>query len=117
MNAVDEMGKRTGKEYSIMKDGVVIPATLTEWENYRGLPLEESGRHIAQDKVGDYLVSTVFMGYNHNYFEGPPLWFETMIFDENEKDCGMDRYETLEEAKLGHQRMIEKTKTLSEQTK
>jgi hypothetical protein len=40
-----------------------------------------------QTDLGDYFVSTVFLGLNHQRsLDGPPLWFETMVFGpEHEK--------------------------------
>lgn len=51
-------------------------------------------------------ISTVFLGIDHNYFGGPPLLFETMIFG-GEHDGYQERYSTLEQAEEGHQRAIE----------
>ena len=53
-------------------------------------------------------VSTVFLGLNHQYGQGPPLIFETMIFgDRNLVEQYCDRYSTLEEAKAGHAVAVE----------
>ena len=35
---------------------------------------------VGLDKFGAFCVSTVFLGLNHQYGDGPPLIFETMIF-------------------------------------
>lgn len=55
-------------------------------------------------------ISTVWLGLDHSFGDGPPLIFETMVFPSNgdlsEED--MDRYSTREEALVGHQRMVEK---------
>ena len=63
----------------------------------------EADRIVAQDKQLDVMVSTVFLGLDHNYGDGPPLIFETMIFG-GPLDQWQDRYSTEEEAKLGHER-------------
>lgn len=54
--------------------------------------------------VGEYTVSTVWLGLDHNLFKGNPLIFETMIFykDRNSLDY-QERYSTEEEALLGHE--------------
>lgn len=52
------------------------------------------------------LVSTVFLGMDHNHFSSPPLLFETMIFG-GPWDEEQWRYPTWEEAEAGHQRAIE----------
>ncbi len=56
-----------------------------------------------------YFVSTVWLGLNHNYAEGRPLIFETMVFSSKTSfnEIDMDRYSTEEEAKEGHRRMVE----------
>ena len=37
---------------------------------------------VKQEQIGDYLVSTVFLGFDHAHFGGPPLLFETMVFSD-----------------------------------
>jgi len=68
-------------------------------------------------KNGD--VSTVFLGLNHQFREGPPLVFETMVFG-GSLDGEMDRYSTWKEAEKGHKAMVEKVAkedTMNEITK
>ncbi len=50
------------------------------------------------------LVSTIFLGLNHNWGPGSPLIFETMVFG-GKHDQEMDRYSTWEEAEEGHKKM------------
>jgi hypothetical protein len=53
-----------------------------------------------------YSVSTVFLGMDHNWGDGDPLLFETLVFlacGETEK---MDRYSTWAQAKAGHERIV-----------
>lgn len=53
------------------------------------------------------LVSTVWLGINHNFMpDGPPLIFETLVFG-GPCDQEMDRYTTQEEALEGHVRMVQ----------
>lgn len=57
-----------------------IPCTLAEWADNRA-SLE---KRQVDWKVIDrrYIVSTVFLGIDHNYNDdGPPLIFETMVFN------------------------------------
>lgn len=59
-------------------------------------------------KQGDYIVSTVFLGLDHG-FGDTPLWFETMIYKDENKGHFLDyqeRYETYEEAVKGHEQAI-----------
>ena len=51
-------------------------------------------------------VSTVHLVFDHQYSDGPPLIFETMVFGIAD-DNPQWRYSTEEEAKLGHQKVVE----------
>lgn len=67
---------------------------------------QKSDRHVAQDVVGDALVSTVFLGIDRRHFGGgAPLLFETMIFG-GPHDQWHDRYDTREAALEGHKRAV-----------
>jgi len=55
-------------------------------------------------------VSTVWLGLDHSFGSGPPLIFETMVF-QNRSDMGdldCERYSTEAEAIAGHERMCAK---------
>lgn len=59
---------------------------------------------LVQEDVGNAWVSTVFLGLDHNWGEGPPLVFETMVFrDGNGDDC--QRYSTWLQAMEGHRKV------------
>jgi hypothetical protein len=51
-------------------------------------------------------VSTVHMVFDHQWTDGPPLIFETMVFGIADY-APQWRYSTEEEARLGHQRVVE----------
>jgi len=81
----------------------------------------EDYRRVAEDTVGPYWVSTVWLGINHNYGpHGPPLIFQTMIFpwDEATKrpkkmsELCMWRYATEGEASYAHKRIVEHLREL-----
>lgn len=48
-------------------------------------------------------VSTVYLGLDHGWGDGPPLIYETMIFG-GAADQWQDRYTTREQAVAGHRR-------------
>lgn len=50
-------------------------------------------------------VSTVFLSVDHQWGEGPPVLFETMIFGGPHADW-TDRYSTWDEAVAGHERVV-----------
>lgn len=55
-----------------------------------------------------YFVSTVDLGINHNLFaEEPPLYYETMIFeDDSRQDMYCNRYTSKEEALKSHEALV-----------
>jgi hypothetical protein len=77
------------------------PVTLVEWA-------ENGIEQIARDERDGILVSTVHLGLNHQYGDGPPLIFETMIFwpDGDDHDEYQERYSTREEALEGHKTAV-----------
>lgn len=50
-------------------------------------------------------VSTVFLGIDHNYGDGPPILFETMTF-RNGQGHDQRRYCSREEAIEGHEEIV-----------
>lgn len=77
------------------------PMELMEWSK----KVEDAEyRIVGYCNIGPYRISTCWMGLDYNFFGGPPLIFETMIFEGNK--CSFDyqeRYTTLEQAIKGHQ--------------
>jgi len=56
-------------------------------------------------------VSTVFLGLDHNFSDhGPPIVFETMIFEGVYDQKGQWRYATWDEAIKGHERTVKMVK-------
>lgn len=82
----------------------VVPATMEET-----MPMFEDigARTIARNEVGAICVSTVFLVIDHNFGDGPPLVFETMIFG---GPCDQEqwRYATYDEAEAGHRAAVER---------
>lgn len=61
-----------------------IPISMDEWSK----TLAEQGNRVARSKVTDaadpsvsFDVSTVWLGLDHGHQDGPPVIFETMVFD------------------------------------
>ena len=75
-----------------------------------------SCQHVKEDflrlKCGNTVrVSTICLPFDHNYFTGKPLIFETMIFsDIKEYDCKERRASTLDEARIIHNDWINEIK-------
>lgn len=53
--------------------------TFREWGMLGELGVEY--RVVKQEYVGDYWISTVWLGLDHNMGGGPPMIFETMVFN------------------------------------
>ncbi len=90
----------------ILKGKVPVPVEdLMVWAK----DMEEGTRIVKQTKLpGDVLVSTVFLGIDHNWYDiGPPILFETMIFGGKHSDY-QKRYTTWDDAEKGHQEVLDK---------
>ena len=78
--------------------------------------LNPTYKRVAETTLPNGLwISTVWMGLDHNWGAGPPLIFETMVFENGDMgaDLNMARYATEEEAIKGHEEMVEWAKTWS----
>lgn len=73
-----------------------------EWGKLFG---DLSYKTVARTERGDILISTVWLGLDHNWGDGPPLIFETMIFGGPE-DEWCQRYPTEAEALEGHETAV-----------
>jgi len=111
-------------KHYILKNREIIEVSLLEWGKY--LQSRTEDRVVKHDVVykpfsRPYRVSTVFLGIDHQYGDGPTLLFETMIFvgeipeelgkDERLRafdDIFCDRYSTYEEAEKGHETALNK---------
>ena len=89
------------------KDGTPIPDTLIWARKLEDIDYKRIAQTILPDGK---LVSTVWLGLNHNYGSGPPLIFETMVFEAGRGGGEVDteRYSTLAEAQDGHHEMVRK---------
>jgi hypothetical protein len=59
-------------------------------------------KQVARDTFGQTLVSTVFLGIDHNHYGGEPILFETMIFG-GKHDGYQTRCSTWDEAIEQHE--------------
>lgn len=79
------------------------PIEMLEWAE---LFEDDSYKRVALDEIGDVQVSTVWLGLDHNWADGPPIIFETMVFGGDMDQC-MQRYSTKEAALQGHQLLVD----------
>jgi len=119
---IEELAEQLAPELRhavLTEDGEVQPCDFMTWAYW--LEADQGGqrqRIVAQEDLPHgYRISTIFIGLNHSYFKGPPLWFETMVFEPPTNvpspitgkiyklgpEVFQDRYTTLEEARSGHE--------------
>jgi hypothetical protein len=79
---------------------------LESIQEYGKLHQDEDYKIVAKTTVGQYEVSTVWLGMNHQYDEGPPLIFETMIFGGDRDGELWNRYPTETHAIVGHDQAV-----------
>lgn len=60
---------------------------------------------VAQTHIAETFISTVFLHVNHQFVNGPPILFETMVF-EWPLDGMRRRYRTWWEAIAGHDQIV-----------
>lgn len=92
------------KYYILQDKKAVVCPDLTKWAKQ----FSQADRAVQKTVFpNDTRVSTVFLGLDHRFGEGPPLLFETMVFG-GPLDGEMDRYETWEDAVEGHKTMADR---------
>lgn len=105
--------------YYILDEQIVKPVeTLEEWATAR-YDEDEEGKLtrtkdwiVKQETIHGKFISTVFLGMDHGWGEGPPIVFETMVFSKEGDgiEDSVCRYSTWEEAEAGHAKAVELVK-------
>ena len=112
----NEMRNGPSGRYILNDEGDPEPCEdLLTWARFME---NQDARRIALDTVGEVMVSTVFLGLDHNFanFRHAPdhaLLFETMVFN-GPLDQEQDRYHTRLEALIGHAEMLARVLNESE---
>jgi hypothetical protein len=115
---VDGLCSACGKsdDYPAIGKFILVGRTPVRCENLIGwarwFEKSRKKRIVAQERVGRFRVSTVFLALDHNFsLKGPPVLFETMVFPLTSlQDVDCDRYSTWEEAEKGHRAMVERVR-------
>lgn len=89
----------------ILVDKKIKTVDLMTWAKW----FETADRHIGNDHIGDVRVSTVFLGIDHNFGDGEPLLFETMIFGGKHNEY-QDRCSTYDQAVRMHEKAVKLVK-------
>ena len=83
---------------------------LAEFKEYhiwrRALPEHTAlGFQLEADDINGNLVSTVYLGMDHGFGDGPPVLWETMMFNDSGRPGLQERYTSRQEAQAGHERI------------
>lgn len=100
------------------KGDAIVERDLLTWARWFE---DAKNRVLCRTKVGKYDVSTVFLGLDYQFGDGPPVLWETMVFSRRKStmkfmekpikyhknlDEYTRRYHTRDEAEKGHQEVI-----------
>jgi hypothetical protein len=88
-------------QYVLIGQTPVLEPDLLKWSIW----MADADRIVFQTEVPGGLVSTVFLGLDHQWGKGPPLLFETMIFRDGET-CECERCSTWLQAEAQHLRVV-----------
>lgn len=95
--------------------------TVREWSEWYEAASKDGreARRVASTETATMWVSTVFLGINHQFGDGPPILFETMIFTREEypkefegkitwhrDDLDTIRYATWDDALTAHTTIV-----------
>ena len=92
--------------YKLDEAGDPVPcASVLEWATW--FAENDEARVVARTELpSGCVVSTVFLGVDHNFVhEGDPVLWETMMFG-SEYDLACDRYRSKKDAIVGHEMWI-----------
>ena len=101
--------RRNGQRYRDNEPAIGSPAWQAMMQEVEKDLTNMDTKLVARDELPDgKVVSTVWLGFDHNYSDGPPLIFETMVFpSEGDWDeIAVDRYSTEQEAMEGHRSLV-----------
>lgn len=88
----------------------VAEPDLIKWAQW----FEEADRIVRQTHTEHFMVSTVFLGVDHGWGKGPPICFETMVFQRHdgpvpdEIESEFHRYATWSDAEAGHETCLKR---------
>ena len=85
---------------------IIAAEDVLEWAKW----FEKADRVVAQEMVGDIMVSTVFLGVGHLWNGGYSDWgfyFESATQSRDEGWDILNRYKTYDEAEQGHKDIVQ----------
>lgn len=98
-------------EYYMLIDEKIVPCD--DYKKWRLWYRKFSNRKIALHETKRFVISTIFLGTDHNTNPANPvpILFETMVFkqgDESGEAVYCQRYISLDDAKKGHENVRKK---------
>lgn len=91
-------------EYYILDGKKLVEVETSGWVTW----FETANRRVKYTVLSHGVqISTVFLGLNHQWGNGPPLLFETIIFGGKHSEDQW-RYSTWDEAVAGHDAVVDK---------
>lgn len=94
------------RHYKLAEDGRT-PVKVTFMEFLDWQVANQDLLQVRHSQIGNYDVSTVFLGLNHNWRrEGPPVLWETMVFGGRLDARMQSRYTSYEDALKGHEAIL-----------
>lgn len=109
---MDSVGNKSMKTKSLWYDRNGNP--IRDIAYYASLSSNNDYKRVAETTLPDgKWISTVWLGLDHSFDDGPPMIFETMVFASKEdmsSEIDMQRYSTEAEAIKGHEEMVNKYK-------
>jgi hypothetical protein len=92
----------SGMSQTYILDGhTPVAVDVLTWARWYGEARQSGAQRVAEETVGESRISTVFLGLDHRFGDGPPLLFETMVFG-GPLDQEQTRCSTWEEAEHMH---------------
>ena len=98
-------------DHYILNNKTPEAVDLDTWAKWFGT----ADRTVAKTEIQGILISTVFLGLDHNWsMSGPPILFETMAFTDYDEAQNLPtrRYATWEEAEVGHMETVEELQAI-----
>lgn len=94
--------------YCLNDDKTYSKCDTNEWSKNREELKKNDKKHVGLDFVDGKRISTTWLGIDHQFRDGPPLLFETMVFDDGSwNDIYCKRYTTWKEAEEGHKATVQ----------
>ena len=96
--------KMSEKRYVLDGDQNPVPCSdIYAWAH----AMETRSRKVASTRIGPIEVSTVFLGIDHQFGDGPPMLFETMTFGDDDERQVCLRCSTRAEAIAQHTKVVQ----------